>query len=133
MLGICSEFTQNLLGLGSTWNGRNLLGMVGIWSEWSEFGRNESEHLAGFSLKIHSYQIPTIPSGSAQNAWLRVKYSVFEIKEMGCLSPFESSWVSTAPVAYFKASVSIWKGLVWSGIIRTGSSVNRFFNSSKAF
>ena len=57
-----SEFARNLLGLGSAWNDRNLLGMVGIWLEWSEFGRNESEHLAGSSLKIHSYQILTIPS-----------------------------------------------------------------------
>ena len=56
------EFARNLLGLGSARNGRNLLGMVGIWLEWSEFGRNESEHLAGPSLKIHSYQIPSIPS-----------------------------------------------------------------------
>ena len=76
------------------------------------------------------------------------------MKEMGCLSPFESNWVRTAPVAYFDASVLIWNGLVWchyqlllpcfltirihrvkvlSGIINAGSSVNRFFSSSKAF
>ena len=27
----------------------------------------------------------------------------------------------------------IWNGLVWSGIVKTGSSMKRFFNSSNAF
>ena len=58
---------------------------------------------------------------------------VFEMDEMGCLLPVKSNWVSTAPVAYFEASVLIWKGFVLSGIINTGSSVNHFLSSSNAF
>jgi hypothetical protein len=55
------------------------------------------------------------------------------MKEQGCLSPFPSSWVRTAPDAYLEASDSIWNGLVGFGIMSTGSSVKRFFSSRKAF
>ena len=59
----------------------------------------------------------------------RVK--VFDRKATGCLLPFSSSWVRTAPYAYLEASHSIWKGLEESGMISTGSSVNFFLRSSK--
>ena len=55
------------------------------------------------------------------------------MKAHGCQFPLVSSWDRTAPDAYFDVSFSIWKGLVWSGIISTGSSVKRFFSSSNAF
>ena len=45
---------------------------------------------------------------------------------------FKSSCVSTAPVATFDASDSIWNGFVWSGINSTGSSVNCHFKMSNA-
>ena len=57
---------------------------------------------------------------------------VFEMKAHRCRSPLASSWDKTAPDAYFDASLSIWKGLVLSGIISTGSSVKCFFSSSNA-
>ncbi len=40
--------------------------------------------------------------------------------------------VRTAPEAYLEVSDSIWKGQVWSGNKRTGSSINCCFNLSKA-
>ena len=55
------------------------------------------------------------------------------MKAHGCRFPLVSSWDRTAPDAYFDASLLIWKGLVWSGIIRTGSSVKCFFSSLNAF
>ena len=50
-----------------------------------------------------------------------------------CRSPFKSSWVSTAPVATFNASDSIWNGFDWSGINSTSSSVNHCFKMSNTF
>ena len=63
--------------------------------------------------------------------FLLVGENVFEMNATGCRSPFTSVWVRTAPDAYFEASASIWKGHEWSGMVRTGSSVNLFFSSSK--
>ena len=40
--------------------------------------------------------------------FLSVSVNVFDMNATGCRSPLESSWVSTAPVATFDASDSIW-------------------------
>ena len=56
----------------------------------------------------------------------------FKMNAHGCRSPLVSSCVRTAPDAYFEASHSIWKDLLWSGIPKTGSSVNFCFIVSKA-
>ena len=52
-MGIYLESARILLGLGSKWNGWN---MVGIWLEWLGV-RVKMAHL---SLKCHSYHIPTV-------------------------------------------------------------------------
>ena len=84
-----SEFARNLLGIHLEFtrtrilpfrleygqNGRNLVGMS-LSQKWN---------LAGFSLKINSYQIPTNPTKfrsefgrNCWNAWGSVKYSQWQ-------------------------------------------------------
>ena len=65
--------------------------------------------------------------------FLSVSVNILDINATGCQLPFESSCVSTMPVATFDASNSIWNGLDWLGIINAGSLVNCFFRVSSAF
>ena len=64
--------------------------------------------------------------------FLSVSMNVFDMNATGCQSPFESSCISTAPVATFDMSDLIWNGFDWSGINSTDSSMNHCFKISKA-
>ena len=82
----------------------------------------------------YSFKAQIIPRSSQSYILYHcsVSVKVFDINATRCWSPFESICVRTAPDAYLDASNSIWKGHVWSSIIKTGSSVNLFFRVKNA-